>query len=266
MQGPARFSSHVREAFSEARNRSSKHASAWFFAPIAGVLVPFIGRSLGVDLTFVPFFPEGLVRSGIDAAICVAIVYALLYGCYFVWFLGRAWGLRLNLWIVLASVGAVLMLLGAGGYLWDLSRGPVIWDWGFRWLNNNYVPALNRIVINRFEIVGDNRWDDPIVISEAYIRSDITNQRIDMDAHLKAGGNTWTSTTMKVVPSKGRFLLYGKFNPDPNNYQGLPDNEFKDQFRQFSFFFNGKLVRRFYPNDVEKLIQKLQEGAVKNPD
>lgn len=262
MRGPTRY----RKAFSEAGKRSSKHANAWFFAPIAGVLVPFLGRSMGIDLTFVPFIPEGLVRSGIDAAICIVIVYALLYGCYFIWFLGRAWGLRLNLWIGLTLLGTVLMLFGTGGYLWDRSRGPVVWDWGFRWLNNSYVPALNRIVIHRFEIVGDNRWDDPIVVSEAYIRSDITNQRIDMDVHLRASGNTWTSTTTKVVPSKGRFLLYGKFNPDPNNYQGLPDNEFKDRFGQFSFFFNGKLVRRFYPNDVEKLIQTLRDEAVRSAD
>lgn len=254
----------VREAFSEARRRSSQHANAWFFAPIASVLAPFVGRSMGVDLTFVPFIPEGLLRSGIDAAICVVIAYCVLYGGYFIWFLARTWGLRLNLWIVLTSIGAALMLFGAGGYLWDLSRGPILWDWSFRWLNNNYVPTLNRIVINRFEIVGDNRWDDPIVVSEAFIRSDITNQRIEMDVHLKAGVNTWTSTTTKVVPSRGRFLLYGKFNPDPSKYQGLPDDEFKSQFGQFSFFFNGKLVRRFYPNDVERLLQKLRDETATN--
>jgi hypothetical protein len=256
------------KAISFAAERTSTNAVTWWFAPAGGFLAALLMYGTGIPMTFSDWLPENsVVRAGFEVLVCVVVAYAVIFVFWLVWyaFVHRL-RIKLNPWLVAVSLGAVITIGGTSGYFWDRSRGPILWDWSFRWLNNNYAPTLNRIVINRFEIVGDNRWDDPVVVSEAFIRSDITNQRIDMDVHLKAGGNTWTSTTTKVVPSKGRFLLYGKFNPDPNNYQGLPDNEFKDQFGQFSFYFNGKLVRRFYPNEVEKLILKLHEEKAKNPD
>lgn len=256
----------IKQAFHYAWHGSGRRWDALPLQTVGGAVGGIVIHLLGIKMP-----QEVLDNPGLNLVVTTAI--GGVAGVSAVFVIRLCWSIlfhhlriRLNPYLAIAALGAVIMVGATASYFWDRSRGPILWDWGFPWLNNNYVPRLNRIVINRFEIVGDNRWDDPIVVSEAFIRSDITNQRIDMDVHLKAGGNTWTSTTTKVVPSKGRFLLYGKFNPDPSNYQGLPDNEFRDQFGQFSFFFNGKLVRRFYPNDVEKLVQKLHEGTVKNPD
>jgi hypothetical protein len=261
---PVRRMGGFRKTLSQAREQSSRHASAWFFSALATVILPFIARAMGVDLTFVPFIHEGLLRSGIDGAICLGIAYIILFGCLLALGLARSWGLRLNLWIALGSLGAVLMLVGIGGYLWDLSRGPIIWDWNFRWINYSYLKSNNRIDISRFEIVGENRWDDPIVVSSAFVRSDITNNTINMVLNIWSDeGDTprWAIATSNVIPAKGRFLLYGKLNPEPNRYDGLQDPEFKKQFGQFSFFFNSNLVKRFYPNDVDKLIRKMFEDS-----
>lgn len=74
------------------------------------------------------------------------------------------------------------------------------------------------------------------------------------------------SSANGVISAKTRFLLYGKFNPDPNRYDGVLDTEFRERFGQFSFFFNSHLVKRFYPNDVDKLIRKMFDDSVKKPE
>jgi hypothetical protein len=176
--------------------------------------------------------------------------------------------IKLNPWLIGVSFGAIIMIGATAGYFWDQSRGPILWDWNFRWINYGYLAARNRIEISRFEIVGENRWDDPIIILSAFVRSDITNENINMNVHLwRSDGDNpgWSPTTTDIIPAKGRFLLYGKFNPDPDRYDGILDNEFKERFGQFSFFFNSKLVKRFYASDVDKLIRKMFEDSTAKP-
>jgi len=258
------------KAISFAAERTSTNAVTWWFAPAGGFLAALLMYGAGIPMTFSEWLPENpVVRAGFDVLVCVIVAYAVIFFFWLVWyaFIHRL-RIKLNPWLVAASLGVIIVIVATAGYFWDLSRGPVIWDWGFRWMNFSYLEDKNRININRFEIVGENRWDDPIVISNAFVRSDITNQNIDMGAHIwKSSGSNpgWSSTTTNVIPAKGRFLLYGKFNPDPSNYTGLVDTEFREKFGQFSFFFNSKLVKRFYASDVDKLIRKMFEDSTKKP-
>ena len=131
----------------------------------------------------------------------------------------------------------------------------------------SYSEFQNRRTISRFEIVGENRWDDPIPVVDAFVRSDVTNEKINMFAHIgKRKGDGYEWGERDVIPAHAPFLLDGAFDPVPNRMREISDKELKERFGQFSFFFNSKLVRRFYPRDVDKLVGKMFEDGAKKQD
>src|SRR5215831_11978916 len=94
-----------KSALSQARERTSRHAGAWFFAPLAVVFAPIIAHVFGLELTFLPFIGEGLLRTGLDAAICVVIAYIILLIWWFFWIVaGERARKHLNPYIIVACL------------------------------------------------------------------------------------------------------------------------------------------------------------------
>jgi hypothetical protein len=188
----------------------------------------------------------------------VAIVVGGLTGVIITFALRLLWfgvlhhlRIRLNPYIAIAALGAVICAGGVIAYLWDVSRGPILWDYGGYWIGGGYEPG-RPVTVSGFQFPGRNRWDDPIPVEGSYIRSDIDNTKIDLIARLKIRGG-WDQAGTSVIPAGKEIILTA---PVQTSGQPMTDDEFRRKFGRFSFFFNSKLVRRFYEKDVDTLFTK----------
>ena len=127
---------------------------------------------------------ELFVRVATTAAILLA--FPVVYAWKFVSFsaVGTWARAKLNLYLVIAAGFFAAAVIALGLYFWDQSRGPINWDWNVWWIGWSF-SAGQPIRMSNFQIVGYNRWDNPIVIQNAYVRSDIDNRHIDLKLYIR---------------------------------------------------------------------------------
>jgi hypothetical protein len=164
---------------------------------------------------------------------------------------------RLNLWLVTAGIGALIMLCAFGGYAWDRSRGPIIWTWSAWWLGWTK-SADSPLKIIGFQIPGHNRWDDPINIEKAYIRSDLNGEEIHLTLRIRRQQEYVIAST-PVIPAESDFVLSGNIKQDAN----ITVAEFRERFGRFTFIFNSAIVKRFYNAGVDEYLARCEVAASK---
>jgi hypothetical protein len=253
---------YIKGAFNRAKAHISIHTQSLWFPVIGAAVAAAIVWLMGITMTFFSGMPEGLVRSALDVVVCVLIAYILYFTVLFLWFLLKEWlGRRLNPWLLMAAIGALVFVGCIGGYIWDRSRGPILWDWNQRVLLPGWDSDSPIIWIDALSVTGFNRSDDPITIREAYIRSDSTDERVPLIATIQRGTSALQgSYQSNVIPANKEFKLTGDLSArgDDRMGNGRTSTRFSKDFPRMSFFFNGQLVRRFYERDVDELISKIE--------
>jgi hypothetical protein len=226
-------------AFSRAVDLTKRHSGSLWFPVIGGAVAAFIAWLAGVTVTFFPGLSEGMVRAALDVAVCVVIAYVLYFIGLSIWFLVKEWfGRHLNPWLVIATVGAVVVLGGVSGYIWDRSRGPIIWVLGSP-LDWQRVPNGPLQIIG-FQITGTNRWDKPIIPISSVIESGINKRTISLMITASVSrGNIMLEKD--VVPSKVAippgipFRISGYLPPSDPARASL--SQFRTEFSRFTFIF-----------------------------
>jgi hypothetical protein len=113
-----------------------------------------------------------------------------------------------------------------------------------------------------FQIVGINRWDDPIPVDNAYVRSDIDNDRIDLTAQIRRG-RLLDQLPVTVIPAGKEFTLAGSL---ARSGEAMTEDEFRKKFLRCTFIFNSKIVRRFYEKDIDDLLARAHVEVRKSLD
>jgi len=101
--------------------------------------------------------------------------------------------------------------------------------------------------MSNFQIVGYNRWDNPIVIQNAYVRSDIDNRHIDLKLYLPRRAGLQPAES-QVIPAKQQFTLTGPLVSDGDPMLAA---QFRQVFGRSSFVFNSEIVRRFTNREID---------------
>jgi hypothetical protein len=83
---------------------------------------------------------------------------------------------HLNLYLLIAAILLVGAAIAFAGYLIDRSRGPLQWTWDTNSPVGFSMSSGGPLWADAFQIKGRNRWGDPITITKASIRSDITQE------------------------------------------------------------------------------------------
>jgi hypothetical protein len=256
-------SSPIATALERAGEHTARHTGSLWFPIIGGIFAAIVARLLGITITFFPFLSEGLVRGALDVAVCVVIAYILFFVGVFVWFLAKEWtGRRLNLWLA-CTVLATLVTLGfLIGYAWDRSRGPIIWTFDVSSPIGWSRSAGESLWIMGFQIKGRNRWDEPVVTTNAYIRSDITAESVPLTFNVNG---TRVEASKVTIPPEISFILSSVFpSSDSKKSAGVSMENFLKNFSRFTFVFEyegGHSTRRFSENEVKKFIALADEQS-----
>jgi hypothetical protein len=248
----------IKQAFAYAWHGSGRH---WDAAPMQ-----IFGGSVG---GFLIWWQEIKVPATVldNPALSgvAAIAIGAIFGALVVFVVRLCWyalvhhlRIRLNPFIVTAVVGIIIMTGGVAGYLWDRARGPIIWAWDGNWIAYSYSSDSPILRIHGFQIIGWNRSDDPIAVTEAFVRSDITGDHVDMLPRIQRSSPPMGySDPVKVIPAGRKFIISGQFQPSPNAQSLEKTSEsFQREFGRITFIFNGKIVRRLYDEDIEKYISR----------
>jgi hypothetical protein len=189
---------------------------------------------------------ELFVRVATTAAILLA--FPVVYAWKFVSFsaVGTWARAKLNLYLVIAAGFFAAAVIALGLYFWDQSRGPINWDWNVWWIGWSF-SAGQPIRMSNFQIVGYNRWDNPIVIQNAYVRSDIDNRHIDLKLYLPRRAGLQPAES-QVIPAKQQFTLTGPLVSDGDPMLAA---QFRQVFGRSSFVFNSEIVRRFTNREID---------------
>lgn len=202
---------------------------------------------------------ELLIRAAATAAIVLS--FPIVYVWKLVSFSAfGAWARRrLNTWLVITTIGALVMAAGIIGYAWDRARGPIIWNWDTYWAGGG-MDANGPYKIGDFQFPGYNRWDDAIPIDNAYVRSEIDRTEVRLSARIKTGRFGYSDPPVKVIPARKEFILSGPVSAD-----GHPMNpeEFRKTFSQFTFIFNSDVIKRFYEGDLANLYARAEADRPK---
>ena len=245
------------EAISVALEWTSTDATTWWFAPVGAFSAALAMYLVGIPMTFSKWLPENaIVRGGFEVLVCIILAYSSVFVFWLIWYTLVVM-MRFNPFVVVAIFGATILAVGCGGYFWDRSRGPIIWNWDGNWIGYAYNPPL----FIGFQIPGRNRGDDPITVTEAYVRSDITGERVEVLPAIEVKGPIPHFTDpIRVIPAERSFLMQGQFQSAAPGAQRRTSDEFQRQFGRLTFVLNGKVVRRFYERDIEAYISRVEDA------
>lgn len=170
---------------------------------------------------------------------------------------------RMNVWLLIGGAGAAIFGIGAVGFWWDNSRGPIIWLLDLpasppvAWTRYNDGP----VVFGRFEMTGINRWEDPVNPTEAYIQSNVTSTRVPLTF---ANG---MPITVGTIQPGAKFMLYSVkpwYNPESRPSLA----ELKKTFASFTFVFKSPTKDysiRFEESDVDSYFAISERLMIRKP-
>jgi hypothetical protein len=178
--------------------------------------------------------------------------------------IGKAWK-KMDLSLLLAAVGLVLLVGGLTGYFIDRSRGPIIW--GQPEVNGMRREPEGTYVTN-LRITGTVRGAKPVRLDEAFIESGITGRRLDAKIAAKEG--TVPVTQANPIPPDTIFPLHVLFyDPGQNvDREGMPESEFMNEWGRFAFVvrYQGYEIRRnVTAEDVTRDLARLLPTASIRP-
>jgi hypothetical protein len=161
-----------------------------------------------------------------------------------------------NLYLLVAGIGAVTLLGGLVGAWWDYRRGPVIFTWNLS-SPINIGGSGNVYYIGSFSIGGENRWDEPITKIKASIRSNI-----DGRVPLFFVKNQLIDPAKVVVPPHQKFFLAANAKPDGAGTMSF--DEFYRDFGSFTFVFQHDDAEPIKVYFSESNVRKIVEDATAN--
>jgi hypothetical protein len=205
----------------------------------------------------------------LDPALSLAMDYGpgLLVICIGLYFLiGRdkiartiGWArVKLNIWVILAVISGIACIGFVIAYFIDLSRGPVVWKFGASSPINTWMNTTDKVLwVEGFHITGQNRWNDPISPTRAFIRSDLNSRTIKLGIPNAQG--IPADVAEFSIPGEAQILLRASFtSSDPALHSGISLNEFRTEFGRFTFFFEwdgGSYKKQFREADVDHFVQ-----------
>ena len=130
------------------------------------------------------------------------------------------------------SIRRIVIVGGLGGYIWDRSRGPIIWDWSKNWIGYTYGHRDPVIGIVGFQFHGWNRWDDPVTIKTASVRSDITGELDQIIARPTQRFGLGEET--EIISADAHFQLIGIIRGGDNASNRITAEDFRKDFGRFS--------------------------------
>ncbi|MCE9650249.1 MAG: hypothetical protein K8R18_11570 [Parvibaculum sp.] len=250
-----------REALLGAWKRTWVHADKWWFAPVGVVVAAFTANFWGVRVTFAPCLSDGLPRSTIDALVCLMIAYLLLFTF---WFL-RFWLLRkMTPYLVAVVITGLFFSAAVGTYLWNFSRGPIIWTFG-----DGPHPIFGMQggggglpLIWQLQFTGTNRSDEPIARIDGYVRSNLTNKQIPLYFQIK-GQFVKTSETFGIPPRTDFVLIapIAGHSPDTARKEAIRSDQFLSEYGDITLAvtFDGRgspFVRHFKRDELARFFDE----------
>lgn len=190
---------------------------------------------------------------------------ALVVGVLLLWWDSRRTKREVTIEITPLAAAAVATILAAGCWGWfayDRWRGPIEWNFNVgspvTWQKVEGHPLW----IGGFQVMGRNRWDEPVLPIEAYIRSEINGH---VEPLLLDGGAGYGPVGKVAIPGNVAFTLRAPLHPTPPQAQGqLLVGDFLKTYGRFTLVFKyegGQSVRRFSEDDVSKIIGAANEAA-----
>lgn len=222
----------------------------WFFERVLEAMNPYIAIPIGLVVEYAP-----------PMALSFAALYLLV---------GEQRRSAVNYWVRRKVNPYLAVAVVAGGvsimalilYWADRARGPIQWV-----LHSEGSPMMfsrlaagQPVVFSGFYIMGHNKSDDPIPMGSAFVRSDVTGQKIRLVIGVP-GGNVDPSEV--TAEPDGRMTLYGQF-PLGEQPKPISVDEFRKEFGRFTFHFeyaDGRVFEKSYSsNEVDGLIAKSLGG------
>jgi hypothetical protein len=188
---------------------------------------------------------------------------------------------NVNLWLAGILISALALIGFIAGYYADQSRGKILW------VQSTGAPIFfetrsdRPLSVSGFSLIGRSRVDEPLRFREAWIRSLITDRRIDL---MVAGVPGMPASPDRVTLQPfGELLLQRNLAAVPTPDQELSLDEFRRQFGSFEFnlvYADGVTFKKTYStHDVDTLIadaeafrtkwmidQAARPGVILNPE
>jgi hypothetical protein len=163
---------------------------------------------------------------------------------------------KLNIYLVIAAALGFASIVFVALFIWDRSRGPVLWTWNYNSPISFWKEADAPLKVASFNVVGENRSNDPLTGVSAFIRSDITGQKYPMK--ILSHGTPGDATTISPHSNFTLVLDLSAVNPAWNG------NTFAETLRsslpRFSFIFeyNGGAPYnvQFIQSDIDGYIEE----------
>jgi len=179
---------------------------------------------------------------------------------------GPRWRSAMNWYLVVASIAALVAFASVVGYYIDASRGPILWDFD----SGNAPLGVSRrfggpLWIDAIQITGRNRSADPISLENAFVRSDLTNRKLQLKYVID--GDQVSLDHASIIP-QGTFILVSVLPSTDENYsQGVVVDEFRAEFERFTFvveYGGQKVVRRFSSSEVDEFLAQADRETREN--
>ena len=209
-----------------------------------------------------PGWLEGLGWGLVALAILVLVFGGRIEGGFRITFAGPFWRRRVNPYLVLMAIGALVFISGLIGYAAENYRGPLRWDFsGF--LGANWL-ASSLPYVASFQVSGHNSSPSEVQITDAYIISAMTGERLPVTIRTDAG--YVTPKDSNPIPSGAQFYMHALFyDPnkklEPGEREGIPEDEFLKQWGGFSFVraYHGRTYRtQFGAPEIQMQIDRVK--------
>jgi hypothetical protein len=222
----------------------------WFFERVLEAMSPYIAVPISLIVEYAP--PMALSFVALYLLVGEQKRHAINY-----------WARRkVNPYLAMAAVAGVVAIVALILYWADRARGPIQWVLHSEGspITFSRLAAAQPVVFAGFHIMGHNKSDDPIPMGSAFIRSDVTGQKVRLVIGVP-GGNIDPSEG--TAEPDGRVLLYGQF-PLGEQPKPISVDEFRKEFGRFTFHFeyaDGRAFEKSYSsNEVDDLIAKALGG------
>jgi len=188
---------------------------------------------------------------------------------------------NVNIWLAGILISALVLIGLIIGYYVDQSRGKILWIQSPGAPITFETRADHPLSVSGFNLIGRSRVDEPLRFREAWIRSLITDRRLDLLVQGVPG--------MPVPPDRVTLQPFGELLLQRNLVDAMtPDQElsldaFRRQFGSFEFtlvYADGTTFKKTYStHDVNSLIadaeahrakwmvnQAARPGVILNPE
>jgi hypothetical protein len=158
--------------------------------------------------------------------------------------------------------------LGAWGwFLFDRAKGPIIWTFGD---GPHPIFAMRgggseRPLISALQLAGTNRSDNPISNIDGYLRSNITNKKLDLFFHID--GKYIKTIDTNGIPPHADFVIFSPFTEDKTKLEtiSMPTDKFLAEFGDMtlSLTFDGNVkpyIRNFSYTELSSVIAGFEKS------